>query len=82
MNNFGKKIRFFRERLDLTQKQLAQLLSMTPTTITRLEKMEEPNVRQVRDIAGLAIALHTTTDNLFDAQCCRSRRYYGYSAFP
>lgn len=62
MKTLGERIVFLREELDLTQKQLAAMIHITPTTLSRYENNHfEPNAEI---LARLSEALETTTDFL------------------
>ena len=49
---FGSKIKFFRENLGLTQKQLADMIGVTAVTITRYEQNKrEPDINTLLKIS-------------------------------
>lgn len=60
--SFGNKLVFAREKKNLTQKKLAELLDITPTRLNYWEKdKREPDVVMIKKIANI---LDTTGDFL------------------
>lgn len=61
----GDRIKFFRERKNLNQKELAEVTGLTQATISRVEAGQ---VNQLRSDAlrNLAIALDVSIDSLLD----------------
>lgn len=58
------RIRFYREQLGLTQKQLAERLGVTPSAITMWESGErKPDIVMLK---RLAAAFNCTTDELLE----------------
>ena len=50
--NIGERIKLFRKRANLTQKELGEKLNVTGTTITRYEKnLRTPDILTLKKIA-------------------------------
>lgn len=62
MNTIGERIVFLREKLDISQKELAELLGITAASLSRYEN----NIYDPKGtiIAGLCNSLHTSADYL------------------
>ncbi len=62
MKRFGEKLRTLRERRGLSQRQLGDMLGVTRTHVSRMERGEKtPNVAMVLKVADI---FGVTTDQL------------------
>ena len=60
----GQKIQMMRSRVELTQKQLAELVGVNQNTVQRWEN--DQNEPKAKDAIRLARALGTTVEDLYD----------------
>lgn len=61
-NNFGKNLRYYRKKNNLTQKQLANLVGVQRSTLTSYEvRQKECSFDILLDLANI---LNVTTDEL------------------
>lgn len=78
--NLGERLRYLREQRNLTQKQLADLASVSQATIAHIEKStKDPSVETLRKIAealDLHIATFFSTNEVFIFDLKRLRRKY------
>ena len=64
MAEFTCNLKFFRQRKDLTQEQLAELVGVRRETIMRLEKAQyNPSLKLAMDIAKV---FHAAVEELFE----------------
>ena len=60
--NIGEKIKYLREKSNLSQRQLSILLNVEPATISRYElNIRVPNIKTVKQLANI---FNVTTDYL------------------
>lgn len=60
--NIGEKIKYLREKSNLSQRQLSMLLNVEPATVSRYElNIRVPNIKIVKQ---LAMIFNVTTDYL------------------
>lgn len=78
--NLGERLRYMREQRNLTQKQLAELSSISQATIAHIEKLtKDPSVETLRKIAealDIHIATFFSTNDVFVFDLKRLRRKY------
>lgn len=78
--NLGERLRYLREQRNLTQKQLADLATVSQATIAHIEKStKDPSVETLRKIAealDLHIATFFSTNDVFVFDLKRLRRKY------
>lgn len=66
MKELGKKINRILEEKEMTQRDLAQKISLDESTLSRILKGERtPNIET---LSNIATALHVTTDYLLDIE--------------
>lgn len=66
--NMGNKLREYRERVGMTQVELAEKSNVSRVTISQLEQGIERNTT-TKTLLRLAKALNTTVDNIFFENC-------------
>lgn len=64
----GNKLREYRERVGMTQVELAEKSNVSRVTISQLEQGIERNTT-TKTLLRLAKALNTTVDNIFFENC-------------
>lgn len=69
MNGYGKKIRFYRKRLKLTQEELGDKLGVTKSFISKIEsESTAPNLEMLNSIAeALEVDIVDFFDNKIEA---------------
>ncbi len=81
--NLGERLRYLREQRNLTQKQLADLASVSQATIAHIEKLtKDPSVETLRKIAealDIHVATLFSTNDVFVFDLKRLRRKYSNS---
>lgn len=64
----GRKIRDYREDMDMTQKEMATLIPMNQSNYSKIERgLQEPNITQLKRIAEI---LNRSVDDLLDISKC------------
>lgn len=78
--NLGERLRYLREQRNLTQKQLADLASVSQATIAHIEKLtKDPSVETLRKISealDIHVATLFSTNEVFVFDLKRLRRKY------
>lgn len=65
---FGRKVRDFRIDMDLSQKQMADLIPMNQSNYSKIERgLQEPNITQLKRIAEI---LNKSIDELLGIDRC------------
>ncbi|NLV76558.1 MAG: helix-turn-helix domain-containing protein [Tissierellia bacterium] len=84
LKNVGAKIRFERERLNLTREKFAELLNLSPYYIGQIERGERK--MSIETLVNIANTLHISTDYLLDNsykiddQCLISESFSQYNS--
>ncbi|MDL2224743.1 helix-turn-helix domain-containing protein [Eubacteriales bacterium OttesenSCG-928-M02] len=76
MQSIGERIRYLRERQDLTQRELADMAGITIATLSRYENGQRTPMSDL--VVKLARALHTTTDFLLTGEGDEQRKQKEY----
>lgn len=59
---FGRRIRDYREDMDMSQKEMAALIPMNQSNYSKIERgLQEPNIYQLQKISEI---LHKSVDDL------------------